>query len=143
MAEFQRNKDRNRHREKRNMKEKKGVYITPADGGVVNVMEKKAFYVIIGASDVVGAVKKEGFQFKKKGLKFYAYRDDERAASYVIDPKTGLSVWKGRLEDDIQSCFSKKRAKQVRKLRKSSDYASKVKAFKAMKKARRDYDHSL
>ena len=56
-------------------------------------MERKVFFTLIHKSDSTGIKKVDGFKFSINDNEFYGYIDNEKNKVYIIDPKTGRSVY--------------------------------------------------
>lgn len=65
-------------------------------------MKRKVFFTLIHKRDFTGIKQVDGFEFSIKNIEFYGYVDNEKNKVYIIDPKTGRSVYDLPVFDDCQ-----------------------------------------
>lgn len=56
-------------------------------------MERKVFFTLIHKRGFTGVKQVDGFKFGINDHELYGYVDDEKNNVYIIDPKTGRSVY--------------------------------------------------
>ena len=65
-------------------------------------MKRKVFFTLIHKRDFTGIKQVDGFEFSIKNIEFYGYVDTEKNKVYIIDPKTGRSVYDLPVFDDYR-----------------------------------------
>ena len=65
-------------------------------------MERKVFFTLIHKRDFTAIKQVDGFEFSIKNIEFYGYVDTEKNKVYIIDPKTGRSVYDLPVFDDYR-----------------------------------------
>ena len=61
---------------------------------------RKVFYSVICKDKIVGVRENDGFEIEIDGEKLNAYRNEYKDGVYIIDPQTGLAIYKYNYQYD-------------------------------------------
>ena len=65
-------------------------------------MKRKVFFTLIHKRNFIGVKQVDGFEFIINNTEFYGDVDNEKNKAYIIDPKTGRSIYDLPVFDDYQ-----------------------------------------